>query len=345
MALGAFVLLPLVLGESLRAAGKSSGAFIRALNPFMVFMQASDTYYSARAAPYWFGIGAQHLIGWLYLILASFVLPRSWQDKPGRTRVKARSIGNAEEVLLKRRELLDRNPILWLAYRERDHRNFKILFYGLLIVCIGLVWISNYQFRAIGIGLAISLVVLNLLIYVQIASQASLSLGEAKRTGAMELLLSTPLKVANIVEGEWLALRKMFMAPVIIVFVIYLLTFLAAAFGNSSITIVGLFYSANYMLNFGLGVFVLAWLGMWMGLTSKSPNRGLFKTVLFGMVLPYFPFCIPTLLIQVVLLIIAREKVTYNFRRFIAERYLQAPGFILPPPLIVDGKTPPVIRS
>jgi len=100
---------------------------------------------------------------------------------------------------------------------------------------------------------------------------------------------------------------------------------------------------AKFVGEFVLGFFVIAWTGMWMGLTSKTPNRAFFRTILVGLIIPYI-VCLPTLLNQVILLLVAYDKVKYNFRRFIAERYLQAPGFILPPALASQPNTPPVIR-
>jgi len=80
-----------------------------------------------------------------------------------------------------------------------------------------------------------------------------------------------------------------------------------------------------------------------MGLTSKTPHRAFFRTLLFGTILP-FVICIPTALIQCVLLVISMDKVKTNFRRFIAERYLQNPQFVLAPPPLQQAGVPPVIR-
>ena len=82
---------------------------------------------------------------------------------------------------------------------------------------------------------------------------------------------------------------------------------------------------------------------MWMGMTSKSPNRALFKTLFVGMILPYIT-CIPAFLVQIVLIALAKDRLAKNFRRYVAERYLQAPGFRLAPVPPSDPNVPPVIR-
>ena len=50
-------------------------------------------------------------------------------------------------------------------------------------------------------------------LFVWITSQAALCFAEARRSGALELLLSTPLTVADILRGQWLAIRRLFLLP------------------------------------------------------------------------------------------------------------------------------------
>jgi len=55
--------------------------------------------------------------------------------------------------------------------------------------------------------------IFTLLFYVGIASQAALFFVEAKRSGLLELLLATPLTSAQVAQGQWRALVRMFGLP------------------------------------------------------------------------------------------------------------------------------------
>lgn len=342
-----FVLLgvaavPAIAGEILQSFGWPYAGYVSALSPVAEFMRSSDAVYPREPGGYWFGLVSMQLIAWSALGIAAWVVPRSWQDKPfsEKSKLRGRTLGNAEAVLVKRTKLLDQNPMLWLAYNERLHRNFNVVFYISLVLCIigtgtGLAIAGDYKIVS-----GFSVFILSSIIITSLASQASRNLAEAKRTGAMELLLSTPLKVAGIIQGEWLAIRKTFMIPALITFCWYGLLLGSTVADKGWLRMLA---PANFMLQFALGFFAVGWLGMWMGLTSKTPHRAFFRTLLFGTILP-FVICIPTALIQCVLLVISMDKVKTNFRRFIAERYLQNPQFVLAPPPLQQAGVPPVIR-
>src|ERR1041385_9852 len=66
---------------------------------------------------------------------------------------------------------------------------------------------------------------LTLILYLGITSQACRFLVEAQRSGLVELMLATPLTVAQIVRGQWRALLRMFGPPLMV----YLVAQLVAA--------------------------------------------------------------------------------------------------------------------
>ena len=66
-----------------------------------------------------------HGLGWLFLVLASLIVPRSWQDRPAgaqRLRWNERwrlwSYGDVVERAAFRKRLLDKNAYYWLAARR-----------------------------------------------------------------------------------------------------------------------------------------------------------------------------------------------------------------------------------
>jgi len=68
----------------------------------------------------------------------------------------------------------------------------------------GIMW--NYQ----------SAKVCAFLLKVFFAAQACRFFVEARRSGALELLLCTPLRNVEILKGQWLALKRIFLWPLIV---------------------------------------------------------------------------------------------------------------------------------
>jgi ABC-type Na+ efflux pump permease subunit len=337
--------LPPALGEILRASKVIADASIfHAASPVFLLAIASDASRVFSPEPFWIGAAIQCALGLGAIGLASLITPRVWQDKPARAQapLKGRSGGDEAVRVAKRRALLDRNPILWLAYPERRHRWFSWVFFVLaVILAVVCVFAATEGFGAgeAFVFAGLSVFILSLLLFIQLASQASASLAEARHNGTLELLLSTPLKVRDILQGQWLALRKMFLpaALVIAAFGIYLW-----GLGIISLEVGRMFWFGKSTLELVLEFFVLGWVGMWSGLVSKNPNRAFFRTIFLGLLVPYL-FCTPTLLNQVILLAVAMGEVKARFRRFVAEKYLQVPEFVLPPPG-AQTAGPPVIR-
>ena len=64
---------------------------------------------------------------------------------------------------------------------------------------------------------------MNLVIKVWFALEAGKQLSEDRKQGALELLLSTPLTVQDILRGQRLALERQFLGPVMVVLMVLFL--------------------------------------------------------------------------------------------------------------------------
>ena len=165
---------------------------------------------------------------------------------------------------------------------------------------------------------------LSLVLYLAVASQACRFFVEAQRTGLLELLLATPLTVAQIVQGQWRALVRLFALPLAICLLAQVLGAYAvqrasfkgirttpppavgtnaatsnvtvinsrSASGTTTTTVsltvvpaaIGLGASITFLAN----LCALAWFGMWMGLISKNTNAATLKTIVFVQIIPWF---------------------------------------------------------
>jgi ABC-type transport system involved in multi-copper enzyme maturation permease subunit len=229
---GAAVVMLLFLGvtgsvDSLLAAGLG-----RAFQPWFSF--ASPAWILSQTAAYahrefWTGLGIQHGIGWGFLLVASLRAPRVWQER-GRNLGGARTglarrwrYGGARARLAMRRRWLEIGPVHWLALRDRWLPRLLVLLVTGLVVFRGSVLLADYWHfwhnasasSATAYRAAASqwqqLVVLGLTLWV--AMKASQIFIEAARSGALELLLVTPVRPPAIIQAQWSALWRTFLPP------------------------------------------------------------------------------------------------------------------------------------
>jgi ABC-type Na+ efflux pump permease subunit len=331
------------------------------------------SYYSALAGPYkvrpdlfWWSLGVIHGLGWTWLVLASVVAPRAWQDRPAtarglrwRERWQAWRFGNAADRADFRRLLLDRNACFWLSARERLRPAYLWTTLGLL--ACGWVWgLAKWHRDWLNDGIyVLTALLLNLLLKVWFGLEAGRQLAEDRRQGSLELLLSTPLTVEDILHGQLLALRRQFLGPVTAVLVIGGLLMIAGAYDAGSLQgpadqrLWGLAWGAG-MIMLVADLAALYWVGMWQGLTAKNPTRAAAGSLVRILVLPWIALALWVLLLALVWpsaegeavskVILgawfavglavdigfgasARQHLLSEFREAATRRYERAPGF------------------
>ena len=150
----------------------------------------------------------------------------------------------------------------------------------------------------------------------------------------MELLLSTPLHVRQILRGQHLALRELFLGPVVFLLSIEaILTgvqiwLMARSTGNFMERVAILLVLGFSLVWFILDLLAVAEVGMWFGLTSQKPTQAMTKTILFVLILPLVCgsccyFILPGLMVakSVIYFTWAQSKLESEFRRAATERY------------------------
>ena len=196
-------------------------------------------------APMWaggpdFAISLTVILGFalLAVIAAVIVTPRVWKDRPPARRIAkliqfARNlkIGAAEARVAFRRKLMEKNPIFWLSRRERVSALGML---GLILVC-GVVagwfgsrnwirggWTANIIVPFIAWTLCGGII--HGLIVLRLAVLAAERFGEDRRLGALELTLSTPIRIKEVLAGHWMGLRRYFAGPALMVFPMHILS-------------------------------------------------------------------------------------------------------------------------
>ena len=282
---------------------------------------AYDAGFKSRPGEYLQSMLVIHGLGWALLALASVIVRNSWQDKPAgamlsrwQQRWHQWSYGSPAQRLAFRARLLNVNPCLWLGGRHR-------LKAALVWTALGLgacVWLwGALQWREDWLNeltYVFTAIILHMAFKFWVASEACLRLGPDHRSGALELLLSTPLTVREILRGQMLALRRQFFWPVLLVagldflFLFTALHRLGSAGDNQWI-----WFCLGTILTFVADAYTLCWVGMWIGLIAKHPNRATLATFARVVVLPcgaWAAVVILTILVQLGSRLIRTEEIS-----------------------------------
>lgn len=296
-------------------------------SPLTAWQLSFDAAYRMWGKGFWNCLLITHTMAWGVLALASFLLPRIWQETPVIRWTRANPIvQNDRDVAqraVRRARFLDINPVFWLT--SRKHRLAWILTMTCVLV-VGGGWIEYQTNRFIGFrGLSALGFVLPLLVRVSVGMHSCRFFADARRNGALELLLSTPLTVKEILRGQWLTIRRVYLAPVVGVLGLQLLpmlTMLAEGPGPGGFSAVMM--SGWFLLGLATlvtDVIAAAWVGMLVGLTARKLALAPGLTLLYAIVIPSVPFCIPRVLIDIPLLFWARDKLYRELRALSSARY------------------------
>jgi hypothetical protein len=162
-------------------------------------------------------MGGLQTLACVCLIIACIRTATSWRDLPASARwlrwsvrLERWSKGSVRAQLAWRNFMLERNPITWLEGRDRLQPR---LLWAIILPCAGFLFIAHllspegwpskdlvdsWPFIA------------HYILCFWIAIQAPRRLADDKQSGALELLLCTPITPLNIVRGSMLSLRRRF---------------------------------------------------------------------------------------------------------------------------------------
>jgi hypothetical protein len=124
---------------------------------------------------------------------------------------------------------------------------------------------------------------------------ASRFLFEARRSGELEVLITTPVGAKTVVQDQWQHLRRAFKVPLVVMLMPLLFQVAATLliYSQSNSTRINnwmpsyLFSMVFSVVNLFLSVLAICWAGMWFGLKSRSQAAAVFQTVVWVKALPY----------------------------------------------------------
>jgi ABC-type transport system involved in multi-copper enzyme maturation permease subunit len=285
--------LPL-LGHALSAW--TSNAVWRQLaflfSPAGSYFLAFDKSYRGAAGSFWGSLMATHLFAWLALALSAFLLPRAFLENSSEQRqippapwVRSKFRDEIRQRRL-RLERLKRNPMAWLADRDRPRRRWVWCFPAL---ALGL-WIV-FELDPLGNPAAqagfVALASIHVFFKIWLSADASYGFATGRRDGTLELLLLTPLKAREIAAGTLTGFRRRYLAPLLALFLLdaALAAWLALVGRRPSAILVG---AVGALLL--VDSYCLCWVGMLRGLMARDSGRAILATLGRILLLPWLYF-------------------------------------------------------
>jgi hypothetical protein len=277
-------------------------------------------------ADFWWSLLWVNLLSAAMLAGSMIVLSVVWKDRRGRIwKWLAARIGrvNLWPQRVFRLGSIKGNPFSWLVLRER-HEAIRFLVLAIILGLAATYVGTHYLSRIVGgrfpalagplVAWAFAGSVLHAVLMFKIAAAATNRFSEDRKIGAMELLLATPLNHARILRGQGSALVRMFSGPIIAVLFIHFLVlwgFFTLCSFEEGIPggALGAFRAAfqpldqngpvaswparcALMIIGGGGVllflhwFVVASVGMWIGLRTRWPSIAAWQALLIGLAPP-----------------------------------------------------------
>jgi len=183
------------------------------------------------------------------------------------------------------------------------------------------------------------------------ALQATRFFVEGRRTGALALLLCTPLTNREIIHGHAMAIGRVFLWP--------LVAFLGLVFAPPSIRLSQAIFSGNldqafsafsgsflnllFAVRLGADLLAVCWFGMAQALTAQRPALAPAVTVLAVLILPsLFSFCWLDIVADVLFISWGVSKLQQDLRRLLHGASRKESGVVgARPPVLV----PPIITK
>jgi ABC-type transport system involved in cytochrome c biogenesis permease component len=238
----------------------------------------------------------QHSVGWLCLWLASRRAATSWHEQrpppAWQDQFQSALRGDSPTRLALRRALLPINAVLWFESRDRVKR---AALFGLFVMLAFGGWLLNRSraFHWADMPCAISTVIfLHVFLKLLLTFDASTRLIEARRDGALALVLSTRMSVEDVLRGELLAAKRLFGPSVLLLLAFDVVWFVGVAayerrpgYADAALAIV-LCWAAILIAN-GTAILLRAF---YLSLHAKRPYHAAFRAYLEVVIAPFLWF-------------------------------------------------------
>ncbi|HEV2209048.1 MAG TPA: ABC transporter permease subunit [Verrucomicrobiae bacterium] len=313
-----FLLLALVLGPAMVGV-VWRGLGWQLAGPLGALTAAGDLAFQKAPGQFWVSMGVNLSLASLLLIAASHNLQcrlleteqvtRTPVTRPSPDSLPVDSLAQAEEDNPARSIFDDPNaplkplpppisrpdshPLQWLLNRQRGLG--PMLWLGGVIGLVSHAWVWPFArfvpMRSFGLlSLPISLITAGITgaLFAWAASRFFL---QARRSGELELLLTTPVGAREMISAQWATLKRLLVGPVALMGLPIVLQGMGSVFGGYNRGDLTQFYSLFFIilgiLNLLLGTAALCWLGMWFGSRTEGQARAILWSVGLARGMPF----------------------------------------------------------
>ena len=293
---GLVVILPFLV---FTVATHNLPRFLSLLSPLTAAIQAGDSYYGGEPHPFWISLILIQGVAWGLLLGAGWRLRRAVSregsghplERQATESEKGRAVGLTSWQPAKD----ESNPVEWLVYRQYG---IGAGMWGTALLALaynGWVMLSQQPagsrpgllawFMALPFAMTAGLIGGALVAWV-----ASRFFVGVRRTGDLELLLTTPVGADTIVADQWSVLQRLFVWPVLVMQA-PMLPQILSAFSSVPGAAAGLSAAGSVLkiitlLNIFLGAAALCWLGLWFGLKTRTQAGAVVWSVALAKGLP-----------------------------------------------------------
>ena len=335
----ACILSPLIQFIANQVSNYTSTArlpWFNGFSPAEAYGRAMESSFAREPGRFWTSLGVLHLFAWLLIIIASWWLPRSWQDKPRGPSLFASALPVSSGVEAaasqsrteRRRVLLDTDPLQWLVGGRRGLRGtlwvIAVVWGGISIVSTALM--SDDGIPVVLVSGWIALFVTKLLF----AFEACRFFADTRRAGAFELLLGTPINANKFVNAQWKSLWGSFGPPLLTALGVGFLCVLYGVIISMTkseemgvIGTIGIVATLGVALIEVMDFVAMGWLGMWLALTMRKPHLAAGATILYVIILPSVTVCYAWMfgfVVDVILIAVFATKMRMDLRHLVLER-------------------------
>jgi len=235
-----------------------------------------------------------HGLGWAFLLASCAIVPRTWQENGRRDVTASRTPEQDQHVANFRKRLLDTHPYSWVALRKPTYGRNVWAFLGIVaLIWAWALWKFPDDVRDYGFYVVTALTVHSVL-KIWLTSEVSRRFVLDRQSGALELILSTPLQVHEIISGQLTALWRQFGWPAVIVVLVDLI-FFAASKGDTEIR----YFLGVLIVAFVGDMIALGWVGMWTAVRFTTVNRAAGAALSRQLLLPWMVLIVTLVLASV----------------------------------------------
>jgi ABC-type transport system involved in multi-copper enzyme maturation permease subunit len=258
------------------------------LSPLFLFSLADAVRYPSSPGSYWISLAAINVLSCLMVALAARRL--RWSLNREAPAPAAGAIRRELEIPAPPERARWNvspskvTPIQWLVLRQRGVK--AALWSSALAAGIfqaGLLPFYYARLRPVVPGwfiLSLPSLALNLICGALFAWAVTRFIATARRSGELELLITTPVGAATLVSDQWRAFKRLLIGPVLVMLAPIILRLILTAMNDP-------FTAVLNIANLVLGVAAMCWVGFWFGLKAPSQSAAVVWTVGITRGVPY----------------------------------------------------------